>query len=82
MSQTTTDHLFEKVVIIGVGLIGGIGFTMSIFIAELGFRGYPDLLLEAKIGILAASLIAGTVGALILIKAPKPESSTTDANSA
>jgi len=48
--------------IIGVSLLGGIGFTMSIFIAELGFIHQPDLLLKAKTGILFASLIAGVSG--------------------
>jgi NhaA family Na+:H+ antiporter len=53
---TNAKHL------IGVGLLGGIGFTMSIFIAELGFKGQPDALLLAKTGILFASVIAGTAG--------------------
>jgi len=48
--------------IIGVSLLGGIGFTMSIFIAELGFIHQPELLLMAKTGILFASLIAGVSG--------------------
>ncbi len=48
--------------IIGVGLMGGIGFTMSIFIAELGFVNAPMELLMAKSGILLASLIAGVSG--------------------
>lgn len=48
--------------IIGVAFMGGIGFTMSIFIAELGFARYPEDLLMAKTGILFASLIAGVVG--------------------
>ena len=48
--------------IIGVGLMGGIGFTMSIFIAELGFAGSAHELLMAKTGILFASLIAGLGG--------------------
>jgi NhaA family Na+:H+ antiporter len=48
--------------IIGVSLLGGIGFTMSIFIAELGFAHQPELLLMAKTGILFASLIAGISG--------------------
>ena len=52
--------------VVGVGLLGGIGFTMSIFIAELGFRGQPDQLLLAKTGILFASVIAGTAGYLCL----------------
>ena len=48
--------------IIGVSLLGGIGFTMSIFIAELGFAHQPELLLMAKTGILFASLAAGVTG--------------------
>ncbi|MGE3296655.1 MAG: Na+/H+ antiporter NhaA [Porticoccaceae bacterium] len=48
--------------IAGVSLLGGIGFTMSIFIAELGFAGHPDELLMAKTGVLLASLIAGFGG--------------------
>jgi NhaA family Na+:H+ antiporter len=48
--------------IIGVSLLAGIGFTMSIFIAELGFAHQPELLLMAKTGILFASLTAGITG--------------------
>ena len=48
--------------IIGVSLLAGIGFTMSIFIAELGFTHQPELLIMAKTGILFASLIAGVTG--------------------
>jgi NhaA family Na+:H+ antiporter len=48
--------------ILGVGMLGGIGFTMSIFIADLGFTNSPDDLLMAKTGILLASAIAGVVG--------------------
>ncbi|MBL7004938.1 MAG: Na+/H+ antiporter NhaA, partial [Gammaproteobacteria bacterium] len=48
--------------IIGVGFMGGIGFTMSIFIAELGFAHSPEDLLLAKTGVLIASLIAGISG--------------------
>lgn len=48
--------------IIGVSLIAGIGFTMSIFIAELGFVHHPQDLLMAKSGILLASLLAGVSG--------------------
>ncbi|NDK54377.1 Na+/H+ antiporter NhaA [Pontibacter sp. BT213] len=49
----------------GAGLLGGIGFTMSIFIANLAFTN-SNLLPLAKFGILAASLIAGTIGYLLL----------------
>lgn len=48
--------------IAGVSLLAGIGFTMAIFIAELGFEFQPEYLLMAKTGILIASLIAGFIG--------------------
>jgi NhaA family Na+:H+ antiporter len=48
--------------VFGVSLLGGIGFTMSIFIADLGFAGHPEDLLMAKTGILAASVVAGVGG--------------------
>jgi NhaA family Na+:H+ antiporter len=52
--------------IAGVSLLAGIGFTMSIFVAQLGFKANEDLLLMAKTGILAASLLAGVSGFLWL----------------
>ncbi len=52
--------------IIGVGLMGGIGFTMSIFIAELGFAGQAEELLMAKTGIMIGSALAGVAGFLWL----------------
>jgi NhaA family Na+:H+ antiporter len=51
--------------ITGVGLLGGIGFTMSLFIANLAFGEAPALE-TAKVAILAASLISGAAGALVL----------------
>jgi NhaA family Na+:H+ antiporter len=51
--------------IYGAGWLGGIGFTMSLFIAGLAFGDTP-LLPVAKVGILTASLIAGMVGWTIL----------------
>jgi len=48
--------------IVGAGLMGGIGFTMSIFVAELGFVHHPEELLMAKTGVLFASLLAGLSG--------------------
>lgn len=48
--------------LIGVGIIGGIGFTMSIFVTELAFAGMPEQLVMAKMGVLLASLVAGTTG--------------------
>ena len=52
----------------GCAWLGGIGFTMSLFIAGLAFDG-SSLLAGAKIGILAASLLAGTVGGLVVRRA-------------
>jgi NhaA family Na+:H+ antiporter len=58
--------------IVGVGLLAGIGFTMSIFIAELAFAGQAELLLMAKTGILFASIIAGVGGYLWMLKFSPP----------
>ncbi len=51
--------------IVGAGILGGIGFTMSFFIATLSFPE-GDLLTFAKIGILATSVLAGLAGFLFL----------------
>jgi NhaA family Na+:H+ antiporter len=49
----------------GVSWLGGIGFTMSLFVANLAFAGTPHLE-EAKIGILIASTVAGVTGWVVL----------------
>ena len=66
---TRTHH------IIGVGLLGGIGFTMSIFVAELAFYGQQEALVLAKTGVLFASVIAGVAGFtwLYLTASPRTE---------
>lgn len=51
--------------IIGVGMIAGIGFTMSIFISLLSFTS-AELLVEAKFSILVGSLLSGIIGSLLL----------------
>jgi NhaA family Na+:H+ antiporter len=51
--------------IAGVGLLAGVGFTMSLFVSELAF-GAGALLDAAKVGILVASVIAGASGYLLL----------------
>ncbi|SDQ04459.1 sodium/proton antiporter, NhaA family [Chryseobacterium soldanellicola] len=51
---------------LGVGFLAGIGFTMSIFIALLSFRGEIEIQDEAKFAILIASFIAAVLGFLIL----------------
>ncbi|NTV94491.1 MAG: Na+/H+ antiporter NhaA [Thiobacillus sp.] len=50
----------------GVALLGGIGFTMAIFIADLAYAAEPEFLLMAKTGIILASLVAGVAGYLWL----------------
>jgi Na+:H+ antiporter, NhaA family len=47
--------------VLGAGLLGGIGFTMSIFITLLAFQD-PNLVNASKIAILLASLVAGLAG--------------------
>ena len=49
----------------GCAWLGGIGFTMSLFIATLAFEGTP-LLDAAKVGILGGSLVAAIVGAVVI----------------
>ena len=51
--------------LVGVSWLGGIGFTMSLFVAALAFGSGP-LLDSAKVGILAGSLFAGVTGAVLL----------------
>ncbi len=52
----------------GVALLGGIGFTMSLFITNLAFTS-DALSTEAKIGILLGSAISGVIGYLVLLRA-------------
>lgn len=54
---------------VGIGLLGGIGFTMSLFIANLAFAG-SAMLDAAKLGILFASTLSGTAGYLVLRTTP------------
>ena len=55
----TTHH------VVGMAGLAGIGFTVSIFVAGLAFED-PALTEQAKLGVLLASLLAATVGALVL----------------
>jgi NhaA family Na+:H+ antiporter len=52
--------------VMGASLIAGIGFTMSTFIATLGFDGQPEYLHNAKTSILVASIISAFLGVLYL----------------
>lgn len=57
-------------VIYGIALLCGVGFTMSIFIANLSFNDV-HILADAKIGILLGSLVSGILGYLVLRSATK-----------
>jgi len=51
--------------ILGVGVLGGVGFTMSIFVTLLAFDD-AQLIDQSKIAIMVSSLAAGIIGYLIL----------------
>ena len=52
--------------LLGIAFLAGVGFTMSIFIANLAFLGNPDIISSAKTGIILGSFISGLTGYLIL----------------
>ena len=53
--------------LVGMGMLAGIGFTMSIFISTLAFSTNPDLIQSSKVAVLVASLLAAVTGWFILI---------------
>jgi NhaA family Na+:H+ antiporter len=64
VSRTPGGASMTKV--FGVSIVAGVGFTVALFIAGLAFPGAPELLEQAKVGILAGSLAAGVAGAIVL----------------
>jgi NhaA family Na+:H+ antiporter len=54
--------------ITGVALVAGVGFTVSLLIAELAFEDFPAQLDAAKLGILAGSLIAAGLASIVLLR--------------
>lgn len=52
--------------VFGAGMLGGIGFTMSIFITNLAFAGQPAIIDASKMAVLLASVLAGALGMLYL----------------
>lgn len=55
----------NKQFLIGAGLLAAVGFTMSLFISDLAFDN-PELLLQAKLGILMASTLASVTGFFVI----------------
>jgi NhaA family Na+:H+ antiporter len=64
MGLTRLPEGLDWKILLGAGCLGGIGFTMSLFIAGLALKG--ALLEQAKIGILAGSTLSATLGCLLL----------------
>jgi NhaA family Na+:H+ antiporter len=58
--------------VIAVGFLGGIGFTMSIFITHLAFID-EGIIAAVKLGIFAASLIAAIIGVILVLASSKKE---------
>jgi NhaA family Na+:H+ antiporter len=73
---TSLPRGVSMVQILGVGMLGGIGFTMSLFVASLGFGEGSELLEAAKLAILFASLVAGVGGFIFLSMVKSPDSGT------
>lgn len=71
LSQLSADLSWKHIV--GAGFLGGIGFTMSIFITLLAFSD-PQIIQNTKISILLSSLLAGATGFLILRRATSDNS--------
>jgi len=56
----------------GVAMVAGIGFTVALFIANLAFGHAPELLNQARLGVLVGSLVSGLSGMLVLRLLPAP----------
>lgn len=74
-TKTRICHLPEKATwrhMLGTGLLAGIGFTMSIFMALLSFAD-EHLIAQAKFSVLCGSVISAAIGFLILKTAPEKQ---------
>lgn len=65
--------------IYAVSILCGIGFTMSLFISGLAFPDNPELVEEAKLGIMLGSLLSAIIACLILRFAPNAEDQAQEA---
>jgi NhaA family Na+:H+ antiporter len=63
---------------VGLGAVAGIGFTVSLFIAGLSFPGEELLTAEAQIGILVGSLVSALIGVALLLTFSSPDSERED----
>jgi Na+:H+ antiporter, NhaA family len=61
---------------VGLGMVGGVGFTVSLFITGLSFPNNPAFAEEAKVGIVAGSVVAAVLGVAWLALVTRRASST------
>lgn len=64
------SHAMSWRQLVGIGFLASIGFTMSMFVTVLAFTD-PTQIIQAKVGIFAASLVGGTVGYILLRIEPR-----------
>ena len=65
-TRATLSESLRWADIAAVGVLGGIGFTVSLLISELAFDDAPAHLTQAKVGVLAASVLAALLAAVAL----------------
>src|SRR5512147_853970 len=58
-------HSVDRMQLVGIGLLGGIGFTVSLFISDLAFADVP-MIEQAKLGIVAGSVLSAVAGYVVL----------------
>ena len=64
--------------ILGAGMLGGIGFTMSMFVSDLAFKGTEHFEIAtniSKVAILSGSILSGIIGAVFLLLISKVKKS-------
>lgn len=65
--------------LLGISILCGIGFTMSLFVGGLAFAELdPSYAQQLKLGVLGGSLVSGVVGTILLLIAAKPKKKTQD----
>ncbi len=68
ISPATLPNGVRWLHMVGIGILGGIGFTVALFMTDLSFDS-ETLIAHAKLAIMTASLVAGTIGYLTLRRA-------------
>tara|TARA_B110000503_G_scaffold140713_1_gene232307 strand:+ start:388 stop:1602 length:1215 start_codon:yes stop_codon:yes gene_type:complete len=74
LTKASLNPVLRWTDVMAIGLLAGIGFTVSLLIAELSYEDSPTLMADAKVGILAASLLASLCAVIALrVRARKIE---------